>query len=198
MRNINWDNVQEAGDFPKVTPGGYLARIMAVQDEEEREYLRISWDFAEGELKGYYKDLAASKGFWGGTFVRSYKEKALPYFKGFKTAVEESNPGYVFQNDPQSLVGKWIGVVIGEEEYWSDRDRKVKVRTYVDQVRSGQAIRAGEFAVPPLKKYEGASVGEGAYQEPAFMAPPAAAAGDPFGVPLPKDEDVQFDNEPPF
>lgn len=193
MRNINWDNVQEASDFPKVTPGGYLARIVAVKDEEDKEYLLISYDFAEGELKGYYKDLAASKGFWGGTFVRSYKEKALPFFKAFKTAVEESNPGYVFQNDPQSLVGKWIGVIIGEEEYWSDRDRKVKIRTYVDQVRSGQAIRAGDFEVPLLKKYEGASVRAAFYQEPTFMAPSAAAAGDPFGVPLPTDDDLPFD-----
>lgn len=153
MRQINWDTVQEASDFPKPEPGGYIVQITAVKDEEYREYLLISYDFAEGELKGYYKDLAKAKGFWGGTFIRSYKEKALPFFKGFKTAVEESNRSYEFRNDPQSLVHKFVGVVLAEEEYKSN-DGKIKTRLYVDQVRSIAAIQAGEYAVPPLKKYE--------------------------------------------
>lgn len=151
MKNVNWANVQEASDFPRPAPGGYIVRIVAVEDEEAKEYLRISFDFAEGDLKGYYKDLAAHAGFWGGTFIRSYKEKALPFFKAFKTAVEESNPGFVFQNEPQTLVGKFVGVVLAEEEYVA-KTGQIKTRLYVDQTRSGQAIRAGDFAVPPLKK----------------------------------------------
>lgn len=150
MRNINWDNIQEANDFPKVKPGGYIVRIAKVEDDEQKEYLKIFYDFVEGELKGYYADLYKSKGFWGGNFIRSYKEKALPFFKSFKTAVEESNPGYTFKNDPQSLVKKFVGIVLGEEEYLSNSGEK-KTRTYVDRTLSGQRIRSGDFKVPEFK-----------------------------------------------
>lgn len=151
MRNIDWSGVSDPAEYPKPNPGGYIVRILAVQDEEIKEYLKISYDFAEGELKGYYKELNQTFGFWGGTFIKSYKEKALTFFKAFKTAVEESNPPYVFRNDPKSLVGKFVGVVLAEEEYTSNAGQ-IKTRLYVDQVRSIQAIWAGDFAVPPLKK----------------------------------------------
>jgi hypothetical protein len=91
-------------------------------------------------------------------FVCSYKEKALRFFKGFKTAVEESNPKYVFKNDPQSLVGKFIGVVLGEEEYI---DKKGAIRTwcYVAEKRSGRAIREGDYSIPPLVKLDPSKAG---------------------------------------
>ena len=151
MNDINWDSVKEESARP--VPGGYAAKIISVEDNTEKEYLLIKWDFAEGEYKGSNQDTFDQFGFWPMAFVRSYKQKALPFFKGFKTAVEMSNRNYVFRNDPQSLVGKFVGVVLGEEEYWSDKDGKVKTRLYVDQVRSGKAIREGDYKIPDLKKY---------------------------------------------
>ncbi len=151
MRNIDWSRVPDATDFPRVKPGGYIVRIAKVEDDEDKECLWIYYDFVEGELKGYYAQLYKAKNFWGGKFVRSYKESALPFFKGFKTAVEESNPGYSFKNNPQSLVKKYVGIVIGEEEYWN-RDGEKKVRTYVANTLSGKRIRSGDFKVPELKK----------------------------------------------
>lgn len=150
MKNINWDNVQEAGEFNDPTPGGYAARITNVEDWEKKECLKIEWDFADGEFKGHNREISDKFGFWPISCIRSYKEKALPFFKAFKTAVENSNPGYTFKNDPQSLVGKFIGVVLGEEEYEA-KDGSIKTRLYVDQIRSGQAIRDGDFKVPEKK-----------------------------------------------
>lgn len=40
-----------------------------------------------------------------------------PYFKGFITAVEESNPGYKWNWDEKTLKGKKIGIVFRMEEY---------------------------------------------------------------------------------
>ena len=151
MRNVNWDGVSEAQEFKRPGPGGYIIKIVSVEDVEDREYLKIEYDIADGEFKNYYKDLYKSRGFWGGSFIRSYKEKALPFFKAFKTAVEASNPHFEFKNDPQSLVGKFCGVVLAEEEYEAN-DGSVKKRLYVAQTRSGQVIRAGDFEVPELKK----------------------------------------------
>lgn len=151
MRNVNWDTVNEATEFKRPGPGGYIVRIKAVEDVEEKEYLKIEYDIADGEFKGYYQDLYKSRGFWGGSFIRSYKEKALPFFKAFKTSVEVSNPGFVFKNDPLTLVGKFLGIVLGEEEYESNSG-EIKKRLYVAQCRSGQTIRDGDFEVPELKR----------------------------------------------
>lgn len=152
MRNINWDSVSEATTLTGPKPGGYIVRIVRVEDVEEKEYLRVEYDFAEGDLKGYHKRMWEQfHNFWGGSFIRSYKEKALPFFKAFKTAVEISNPGFVFKNDPTALVGKYLGIVLAEEEYLSNGG-VVKKRLYVDQCRSGQAIREGDYKVPDLKR----------------------------------------------
>ena len=66
------------------------------------------------------------------------------------TAVKQSNPGFVFNNDENSLLSKTVGLVIGDEEYVG-QDGKVKKRYYVEAVRSVDAIRKGDFKVPELR-----------------------------------------------
>ena len=97
---------------------------------------------------------------------KSYKPTALRFFKGFKTAVEMSNRNFVFNNDPQSLVGKYVGVVLGEEEYRA-KDGTIKTRLYVAETRSGKAIRDNDFKIPELKRLTATS----AVPTPATAAP---------------------------
>lgn len=151
MKNVDWNNVQD--EVRRPVPGGYAAKITRVEDMEDKEYLRIEWDFADGVFKGANKETMTAFGFWPYAFIRSYKDTALRFFKGFKTAVEKSNPGFVFNNNPQSLVGKFIGVVLAEEEYVS-KIGEVKTRLYVAEQRSGEAIREGDFKVPELKRLD--------------------------------------------
>ena len=159
MRNIDWNNVEEAKEFKKVTPGGYVCGITAVEDVNtpnkngKCDYLRIELDIAEGEYKNYFLELYKSKGFWGLEMVKSYQENSLPFFKGFLTAVENSNKGYKFNNDEKTLLRKYIGVVLREEEYRS-KDGKIKTKLVVDQVHSIDKIRSGDFTVPELKKLD--------------------------------------------
>lgn len=152
MKNVNWNDVQD--EIRNPVPGGYAAKITKVTDIEDKEYLLIEWEFAEGEFKGANKETFDAFGFWPLAFVASYKDSALRFFKGFKTAVEESNRNFVFKNDPQSLVGKYVGVVLGEEEYFSSKHNKVKTRLYVAEKRSGKAIRDCDFKIPALKKLD--------------------------------------------
>lgn len=152
MKNINWEEVKEISQFP--IPGGYAAKITRVEDREDKEYLWIEWDFADGQFKGYNKETYDKLGFWGFPIIRSYKESALSFFKAFKTSVENSNPGYTFKNDPQSLVGKYVGVVLGEEEYQA-KDGSIKKRLYVAEIHSGEKIRNGDFKIPELKRLPG-------------------------------------------
>ena len=153
MKNVDWNNVQDEIRSP--VPGGYAAKITRVEDNEEKEYLRIEWEFADGEFKGVNQEVYEAFGFWPLAFVCSYKQKALRFFKGFKTAVECSNRSFVFNNDPQSLVGKFVGVVLGEEEYLTKKKR------------SGKAIRDGDFKIPELKKLATSANAAPNYNAPA-------------------------------
>lgn len=168
MRKHNWDEIKEMDEYDNPSPGAYIAVITDVEDVEEKEYLRISWDFAEGEYKGSNRETFKRAGFWPTTLVRSYKESALGFFKAFKTALENSNRGYLFDEDRLNLmVGKYIGVILGEEGYINKRGEHKK-RLYVAQTRSVEAIQNGDFKVPEYRENDGngkkqASVGYGGY-----------------------------------
>lgn len=175
MKNVNWNEVPDPVEFDRLAPGGYVCVMKCVVDVPEKEYLKIEYDIAEGPQKGYYDALYKSKGFWGGTLFRSYKEKALSMFKGFLTAVKKSNPGFVFENEEKRLEGKLVGLVLSEEEYIGN-DGKTKTRLYVSAVRSVDKIRKGDFTVSPLKKLNN---------------PPAGAAFYPVNESI-DDDDVPF------
>lgn len=153
MKNLNLVNVQEAQEFKNLIAGGYVAKITVVEDKTDKEYLRVEYDIAEGEFKGYFGELFDRANFWGGNFIKSYKEKALPFFKGFITAVENSNKNYVFDNDETKLVGKLVGIVLGVEEY-TGNDGSVKTRLYVSDVRSIDKIKKGDYKIPQKKIIE--------------------------------------------
>lgn len=155
MKKIDWDNVQEASGFENPAPGAYIAVICDVEDNEQKEYLRVKWDFTDGEYKDNNRDTCDRAGFWPIQLIRSYKPKALGFFKAFKTALEESNPGYRFdESNLSAMIGKRFCVVLGDEEYQSN-DGTIKTRLYVSQTRSLEAYRKGDFKVPALKTLDG-------------------------------------------
>jgi hypothetical protein len=146
MRRINWDTVEENVDFPKPKPGGYIARIIRVEDNEDREYLQIEWDFAQKPLAGYNRSIYEKFDRWPYILRRSYKESALGFFKAFKTALENSNPNYHFSEDRiHDMEGKYIGVILGMEEYNGKLSLKVR------ETRSIAVIQRGEYEVPTPK-----------------------------------------------
>ena len=167
MKKINgWDDIQQYTRF-KNPVGGFICEIKTVEDVPEKEYLRVGYDIAEAlnddqkQFVGMYAKRKAERDFDYPSTVVSYKEQSLPFFKGFVTALEESNKGYEWDNDETKFVGKRIGFVIGEEEY-EGKDKngapKVKVRTYVAERRSVQTIKDGDFEVPEFKKLTQATV----------------------------------------
>ena len=151
MKNLNLENIEEAKDFDRVQPGGYVCGITAVEDVVRKEYLKLEYDIADGPFKNYYRNLYNSKGFWAGNFIRSYKDAALPFFKAFITSIENSNSGYHWNSDEKTLVRKFIGLVLAEEEYKAN-DGSIKTRLYVAKVTSVDKIRKGDFKIPALKK----------------------------------------------
>lgn len=145
----DWSNVEEAKPFEQLPAGGYICQILRVKDEPEKEYLTVEFDIADGEHKDYFVDACAGRDFWTGRFIKSYKPKARPFFKGMLKAVEESNPDFKADSfsDEKELIGKRVGLTIGHEKYWNSKGEQ-KTRLYVDQVRSVKSIKENDFKVP--------------------------------------------------
>ena len=150
----NYDSVTPVyGERAKEEPGGYIVKITFAEDVPAKEYLRIEWDYTDGELAGAHKDCYDNFGFWPAPLFRSYKQKAAGMFKGFIEAVGQSNQGFSWNWDEKTLVGKWVGVVTREEEYTSNSG-EIKTRIIVDQVLPAADIMNGNFTVKPVKRQE--------------------------------------------
>lgn len=156
MRKTNWNDVDDAVDFELLPAGGYVCQILRVNDETEKEYLKIEFDIAEGEYKDHYVDTSLGLKWWPGTFNKSYKDKAQRFFKAMLTAVEESNASFSIKKfsetgDEHMLERMMIGLTIGIENYWG-KDGTKKQRNYVDRTRSVKAIRDGDYKMPPERE----------------------------------------------
>lgn len=155
----NWENIKENSGFERLPVGGYICAIKSVEDVAEKQYLRICYDIVRGDHKGYFQklfdgDTRENKRWSGaGAFVRSYKDSAASMFKGFINAVEGSNKNYKWNWDEKTLAKKYIGVVIGDEEYVTQTG-KTRVRNYVVGVHNVETIENGDFRTPELKKLQ--------------------------------------------
>lgn len=168
MKRIeNFETIQaSSGDFERPIPGGYICVITNATDVPydantgKGDYLKIEYDIAFGNLKGYYSE-AFKKfgGNWWATFIRSYKESSLGMFKHFTNCLEASNANYHWNWDENSLRGKFIGIVLGEEEY-TKTDGTVSTRLYVKDVKPVTDISSGNFKIPELKKLKGGDAHE--------------------------------------
>ena len=158
MKRINnWDSIVESTSFKRLTPNGYVCKILKVEDHPEKEYLKIYFDITKGDDKGYFKkqydgDTRKEKK-WpnAGTFIRSYKDSAASMFKGFTNSIEKSNKGYQWDFDEKTLVNKLVGLIIADEQYQNQKGQ-VRVRNYVAAVRSVETIEKGEYEIPALKE----------------------------------------------
>ncbi|MBP2663525.1 MAG: hypothetical protein H6Q71_1473 [Firmicutes bacterium] len=155
MKHINWNEVEEVSmDYKKLVAGGYVCIITNVEDVPKKEYLKIEYDIAKGEFENHFQKLFEAKEFWGGKFIKSYKDgKAQSFFKAFLTALNRSNGGFIYNNDEKALVGKLVGLVLAEEEYIKN-DQTIGTRLFVHSIRSIEQINAGEFNIPEIKRIE--------------------------------------------
>ena len=137
MKKIDMTNVQEAGEFTSLPAGPYICTVTDIQDFPKKEYLKVTYDIAQGEFANYFSDARTDHPdwLWYGAYVKSYKTKALPMFKRFCSAISKSNGKFVFDGnvinaDERTLVGKKIGLMFREEEYVSNAG-EIKTRLIV-------------------------------------------------------------------
>jgi len=156
MKPIKGYNEAEApGEFERLAPGGYVIKIQAVQDNDEKQYLKIVYDIAEGPQANRYANEPAENDYRH-SFIRSYKTSALGMFKAFIKAVDAANEtdfnSRIEKGFPeQELVGKLLGVLFGYEEY-NANDGSVKERLRLVRFLNIEQARAGDWKIPELKK----------------------------------------------
>ena len=123
----DWDTTHAiTGEYIPLPPGGYECRIVKVQlgrSKSGAEMLTIAFDIESGKYANYYRKQYEGRkagnadAKWGGMYYQLTEGQQQGRFKGMLENIEKSNPGYVWNWDEQSLVGKLFGGKFREEEY---------------------------------------------------------------------------------
>lgn len=159
MRNLgNLDLTSEVAQNNnlgiQVEAGPHKAKIVRVADDFDRSKLTLWFDLGDQRFAracGNDFEKWSTKGkidVWYNQMAMEQKT-----FDAFITAVKNSNQGFNWDWDEQKLVGKYIVVVYGEEE-WQDKNDNyaVKVSIKPRMIRSVMALNNGDIKPLPLKK----------------------------------------------
>lgn len=159
----NWDRITPSTGtgFPKLPADGYVVKIYNAQQRKSDsgyEYLELEIDIYEGKYKDYFKkehdantfDNARYKGYYRQGLPQN--DNAARYFKGMIQAVEDSNPGYTWDWDENSLKGKIVGCLFRDEEW--EYNGKTGFRTAAWRMVGAEKIRTGDYTVPAPKVLE--------------------------------------------
>lgn len=158
--NAKFDNETSQSNTNTFECKPYKIRIVGVVDKPEYEASIVYFDITEqGSLQGFFsKDWKAKGGKtfedWNnkGRYFLSYKESAQQMFEAFITSVQNSNQGYQWDWNEQSLKGKDLVMVYGEEEFIA-KDGSIKTTISPRQPRSIRALNNNEIKYPlPVKR----------------------------------------------
>lgn len=123
----DWDTTPAiTGEYTPLPAGGYECRIVKVMLGESRNrapMMTIAFDIESGKHAGYYRKQYEGRkagnpeAKWGGMYYQLTAGDQKGRFKGMLQNIEKSNPGYTWDWNEQSLVGKVFGGKFREEEY---------------------------------------------------------------------------------
>lgn len=166
MKKINgYENAQAYSDTERLPVGGYVLKIMDVkyQENDWGDAILLSFDIAEGEHKDFfaanYKAQTGEDKKWKGTYrLRVPKDDGseqdnwtMRRFKTVLGAFEDSNSGYHWNWDEQTLKGKLIGALFNNKEYNfddSNGNNRHGFFTNCHSLVTVEKIRSGKFEVP--------------------------------------------------
>lgn len=153
--------------FDVLPAGGYIAKIIDVDDRVWKGHSEpahmILMDIAEGDHMALYQknNMGSDKErwltYWFAEPDKNSPDWLLSKVGGIQTSLAESNDR-VNLADPHAWKGKYVGVVVGDEEAESSSGT-VYTRPYVSYICSTGRIRKGEnqpggYKIPKLKKLD--------------------------------------------
>lgn len=174
-----WDSAQAFdGSMERLPAGGYICRICKAWCETTlrgSEQLVLVLEITEGKYSGFMaKQFNARKSNDANAkwpclfrqFTLGSDGMTNPFFKGLIKSIEESNGGYRWNWDENTLQNKAIGMIFREEEFVAT-DGSIKTTIRPAFPRSVQRIREG-VEVPEIKRLNnvsGASPAQGGFTE---------------------------------
>lgn len=174
-RPKNWDKIEgiEFGDYETLELGGHEVVIKNAYEytgQTGNTSLKIEVDIAGNDKQaGFYQkqfDSNPSADKWWPTGACKFislkeDENCVALFKGFTTVIENSNPGYKWNFDEKTLIGKKLCGVFGLEEF-EKQDGSVGVATKLTQFRS--LSKLNEVKIPKVKLLDNSYIDYEDYQ----------------------------------
>lgn len=159
----DYETTQVINTQERLPKGGYILEIKGVEivETDYGERLILSFDIAEGEYKGYYaenyRNQTGEDKRWKGTYRIAIpkddgSEEDQETKRRFKTNIslfEESNSGFHWDWDENTLKGKKIGGVFRNKEY--SFNGKQGFFTECAWLTTVEKIKEGKFKVPADK-----------------------------------------------
>lgn len=193
----DYDETQSYSESAKLPVGGYIMKVQNVRLEEgtngNSDRLILMVDVNEGEYKGFYKKQYDSQTSedkkWKGTFqIYCPKDDGSERdqwtkrrFKTIMEHIEESNPGYAWNWDENTLKGKLFGALVGEIN--TEIDGKDITYNAIRYTTTVENIKKGNFRIPDPYTKGGA----------AATKKPTSSGNDGFtNIPEGLDEEIPF------
>lgn len=173
----DWDKIEgiEYGDYEQLEIGGHEVIIKNAYEytnpESKNVSLKIEVDIAGNDKQaGFYQKQYDNNPTvdrkWpnGGCKYVSLKEDAncVALFKGFTTAIENSNPGYKWNFDEKTLIGKKLCGVFALEEF-KKQDGTIGTTVKLTQFRSLDKLK--EVQIPKVRLLNGTTMDVDDYYE---------------------------------
>lgn len=171
MRKFNDYDTTTVNEFgEKLKLGGHICKVLEAKvesgnsqkDGKPYEMLAIKFDIEEpDEQAGFYnkkfvqdaqRDAMSAK--WKGYYRLSVPDDnsedfIKKAFKTFTTSIEKSNPGYIWNWEESTLVGKKFGGIFGYEEFVLPTTGETILLTKIRFARSTEKIE--EAPIPKVK-----------------------------------------------
>ena len=174
MKQFKGYERKEQSSYEPLPKGAYVIKLLNIKEEPNKNgegtHLKISFDIAEGEYAGFYKksfesDSREDKKWPGDAIVYitcpddNSQQYVLDNFNTFMTAVEDSNEGYHWSWDENTLKDKLVGAKFFIEQ--SKYNGKIYDHTKAKWFIAAQKVRDGKFGKLPNDKLisGGASTG---------------------------------------
>lgn len=163
QRFKDYEDTKAYGEIQQLPKGGYELTVMAVKVESNSKgsYMKIACDISYGEYLGFFRtDYDAQQTEdkkWHCNYLLSIPNDdgteqdgwTKRRFKTVMEAFEDSNSGYHWNWDEESLKGKKIGGLFNIREY--EKDGKVRSATNLAQLVSVKSIREKTYKLPEDK-----------------------------------------------
>ena len=185
----SFNEIRAYSDGKKPQPGGYIIRIISVEEYnyDDGDKLIFKFDVAEGTFKDYfqknYDDQNPKYKKWKGIYRLNIPQDEesnadnwiMRRFKSDIEAIQLSNDEFEWRWDESELIGKTVGALFQNREYRVDGKTGfyLAVHSFIDVDR----IRKNEFTIPadryleapkPLIDFPGISDDENEDENPFF------------------------------